>query len=191
MRLDSYGIVRSRTSTLLAVLIVMIGVLSSGCDDDPPVTPTETTNSSVSFIMTGASHPNTNVDLRDTQRGVWRIARNGSMLGVLDALATFDGTTRRRVLLTITLPSMTAGAHAWVDPQGAVLSSCGIFLDIHDGSTGVETWHPVQGGTTVQQIAAVGGQITGTFSGTMRSTRSGSIVTVTNGVFSITRTSDQ
>lgn len=191
MRLDSHAIARRCTRRLVAIVVVMAGVLSPGCDDDQPVTPTEATNSSASFIMTGASHPNTSVDLRDTQRGVWRIARDGSMLGVLDALATFNGTTRRRVLLTLTLPSMATGLQTWVDPQGAVLSSCGIFLDIHDGSTGVETWHPVQGGTTVQQVAAVGGQITGTFSGTMRSIRSGSIVNVTNGVFSMTRTSDK
>jgi len=166
-------------------------LLCAGCDSDDGNSPVIPTRSNVSFILNGTPYSNTNVELRDNVRGMWLTASTGRLYGALDALASIDATGSKRIVFTITIPAKNPGKHDWIDPQGAVLSNSGVFLEVHEGNGAVNIYQAVQGSTTLGTLANVGAQIEGSFSGVLRSTTDGSIVTISNGVFSLTRLTDQ
>lgn len=176
---------------LFPALLLLAALALPGCGDNDPVTPGQPTNSTVSLFLNGGAYSNVRVDLLDKTRGASLKPSTPVTTAILDALGSFSNGEAKRVVLTLTIPAAGVGTFAWVDPKGAVLSSSGLFLSLYAADQTSETWQPVQGSTAVSSFGDVGGQIAGTFSGTLRNTLNGSIVNVSSGVFSITRTANQ
>jgi hypothetical protein len=172
--------------TLLALTVLFVS-----CDSSDSTGPDDTTQSSLSFILNGMPYSNTAVELRDNGRGIWLTASTGRLMAVLDGIGSFGGTTSRRIVATITIPENTPGPQSWIDPKGAVLSFSGVFLDIYEQSGSATSYQAVQGSTTLSIVGGVGEQIDGSFSGSLRSTSDGSIITISSGAFSLTRLADQ
>lgn len=177
---------RTTFPTILLLLLLPL----TACDDDDVTGPAVQTNSTLSFILNGAPYSNTPVELRDNARGIWLDVASNRVMGILDALATFGGTETRRVGATLTIPSPAPGTYDWIDAKGAVLSASGLFLEIHHAS-GITVYQAVQGQTVVTAVGLIGSQVEGRFTGTLRSTTDGSIITISGGAFSLTRLSDQ
>ncbi len=177
---------------LFAIQILFASISITSCSDDSNGnTPTTNTNSTISAIFNGATFSNTQVNMIDKSRGAFMNNNDSSILGILDAIATFSSSEMRRVIFTITNPEGKTGTFAWVDPKGAVLSSSGVFFDIYAADQTHQTYQPVQGSTIITKFGNVSEQIEGTFNGTMRNTTNGQIITLTNGTFSITRLKNQ
>ncbi|MBI5647179.1 MAG: hypothetical protein HY962_09640 [Ignavibacteriae bacterium] len=178
-----------RTRVMICMLFACI--VASACNSDDATSPGTSTQSTASFILNGGTYSNTAVELRDNTHGIWRISANGRLLGVLDCLGTFGATSSKRVVFTVVLPVSTPGTHTWIDPKGAVLSASGVFLDVYDQGQSARSYTAVEGSSVITQVADKGGQVVGTFSGLLRSSSDGSIITISNGAFSLTRLSDQ
>jgi len=176
---------------VLPFIFFVVSLQLIGCDSEDSTGPDSQTQSSLSFILNGQPWSNTAVEMDDNRRGIWLIEDDGTMMAVLDAFASVGGTSSRRIVATITIPKTSPGPHAWIDPQGAVLSDSGIFLDIYESAGSVNQYQAVEGSTTLSSIGDVGDQVEGTFSGTMRSATDGSIITISNGSFSLTRLQNQ
>jgi hypothetical protein len=88
------------------------------------------------------------------------------------------------------MPASNPGTHPWIDPEGAVLSASGLFLDIYEQDGSVQSYQAVQGSTVLGVFRAVGEQTEGSFEGSLRSSIDGGIITVSNGTFSLTRISN-
>ncbi|MFZ1729747.1 MAG: hypothetical protein WBQ23_06410 [Bacteroidota bacterium] len=180
-----------RLWNIIALVFCTILLILTGCDSDNGTGPSTATNSSAAFILNGSPYSNTSVDLRDKTGGIWLIQSDDRMIGMLDVLASFNGTSTNRVLLTLTIPASHVGTYDWIDPKGAVLSNSGVFLEIQEPGGVIREYQAVQGSTVVALVGAETAQVDGTFTGSLRSTSDGSIITISNGVFSITRLKDQ
>jgi hypothetical protein len=163
----------------------------AGCGSDGGTSPSTTTHSTASFILNGSPYSNTSVELRDNAGGIWLTLSTGHFFGSLDVLGTFGATITKRVILTVTIPGSTVGSYDWIDPQGGVLSNSGVFLQIHDQEGTVRDYRAVQGSTILTAVGAEAAQVDGTFSGSLRAASDGGIITISNGVFSLTRLSNQ
>jgi hypothetical protein len=185
---------RNASSHALAALTlaaVLLAVLCPACSTSDPVGSQTPTNSSLSLFLNGGVYSNTRMDLFDNVRGASRNTSTRVTTAILDALGTFSNGETKRVVLTLTLPTPAPGSYAWVDPKGAVLTASGLFLSVYGADQSSATWQPTQGSSTVTLYGGVGEQITGSFNGALRNTLDGSIVNVSNGLFSITRSADQ
>jgi hypothetical protein len=179
------------TFSRIAATLCCLFVLVSGCSSDDANGPSATTNSSAAFILNGSPWSNTSVELRDNAGGIWLTQSDGKFFGSLDVLASFNGTNTNRVIFTLTVPASAVGTYDWIDPQGAVLSNSGVFLEIHQPGGTVRGYQAVQGSTVLTIVGAEDAQVDGTFTGSLRSTSDGSIITISNGVFSLTRLKNQ
>jgi hypothetical protein len=178
--------------TRLALLIVVFPVLMlASCDKDDPAGPAAATNSSARCILNGDPFSNAQLIMQSTSHGAWVTTSSGRATGAMDVIGSFSGGDTRRVIFTITIPEAKTGGFAWIDPQGAVLSPSGVFLEIYNPDQTVSRYQPVQGSTTVSKFGNVTEQIEGSFSGTLRNTNDGRLVSVSNGTFGLTRLANQ
>jgi hypothetical protein len=177
-----------RLTALMAVFPVLI---LASCGKDDPAGPAAATNSSARCILNGDPFSNAQLILQSTSHGAWVTASTGRVTGAMDAIGSFSGGESRRVVFTITIPEAKTGVFAWIDPQGAVLSASGVFLEIYNSDQTAARYQPVQGSTTVSKFGNVTEQIEGSFSGTLRNTTDGRLVSVSNGTFGLTRLANQ
>ena len=120
------------------------------------------------------------------------VPREGETVASTDSAGWIDVLVDLAVyrFATLTIPSPAPGTYDWIDAKGAVLSASGLFLEIHHAS-GITVYQAVQGQTVVTAVGLIGSQVEGRFTGTLRSTTDGSIITISGGAFSLTRLSDQ
>lgn len=170
------------TGSIAVILAILF--LVSGCSKNDsttnPTKPGTTTGGSASFTLNGAGFTNQSFSITGMLGG-YSVSDN--MSGVTGSSATTGDST----MLTVVFPGSTTGTFSFSDTVGVVISR-------GTGATQRGFVNALGGGSVVVTgYGAVGGYITGTFSGKLYEVTSTTLdsVTVSNGTFSALRVTNQ
>jgi hypothetical protein len=179
----SFSFMKNTTTFLMATLLVVL-LLSSGCSKKDsttnPVTPVTTTGGSASFTLNGAGFTSQSFSITGFLGGY---SVSDRVSGVTGSSATTGDST----MLTIVFPGSSTGTFPFGDTAGVVISR-------GTGSSQRGFVSGLGGGQiVVTTYGAVGGSITGTFSGKLYEVTNLGVdsVTVSNGSFNALRVTNQ
>ena len=176
---------------ILYLLPVIIAIALASCGDDatgPSSDPTVTAKNGLLIERAGSGK--TAINLEDASSSIiWDSSARATILTATGEShfakrASVSHGDEHEFELKLTIPGHTAGTYDWSNTTpGGEKTGLAITIDSVD-------YAAVDGSTVISSYGEVGGNISGTFSGTLAS-GSGDTVTISGGVFSAKRGADR